>query len=95
MVSYTYHLPSVKTSAVDIPTQIEPLDRRHAVAMQRLVCDPLVTRMTPKPEPYPDGEAAREIAQAIASREGWQRVLLCCPGGWRIRGRVQAQRGYA
>ena len=69
MVSYTYHLPSVKTSAVDIPTQIEPLDRRHAVAMQRLVCDPLVTRMTPKPEPYPDGEAAREIAQAIASRE--------------------------
>jgi len=62
-------LPSVKTNVVDIPIQIEPLERRHAVAMQRLVCDPLVTHMTPKPEPYPDGEAAREIAQAIADRE--------------------------
>lgn len=36
--------------------------------MQRLVCDPRVTRYTPKPEPYPEGEAAREIERAIADR---------------------------
>lgn len=48
---------------------IEPLDLRHENAMQRLLSDPLVTRYTPKPEPYPPGEAAREIQQAIADRE--------------------------
>lgn len=47
---------------------IEPLNHLHTVAMQRLVADPRVTRFTPKPEPYPDGEAAREIARAVADR---------------------------
>ena len=36
--------------------------------MQPFAGDPLVTRMTPKQEPYPDGEAAREIARAIRPR---------------------------
>ena len=37
--------------------------------MQRLVSDPYVTRFTPKPEPYPEGEAAREIEQAMNDRK--------------------------
>ncbi len=41
----------------------------HAEAMQRLVADPVITRYTPKPEPYPAGEAAREIERAVSDRE--------------------------
>ncbi len=48
---------------------IEPLDVQHTDATQRLVADPRVTKYTPKPEPYPEGEAAREIERAIADRD--------------------------
>lgn len=37
--------------------------------MRRLVSDPVVARFAPKPEPYPNGGAAREISRAIADRE--------------------------
>ena len=36
--------------------------------MQHLVSDPRGTNFTPKPEPYPAGDAAREIERAITDR---------------------------
>lgn len=48
---------------------IESLELTHEASMQRLINDPLIARFTPKPYPYPEGEARREILKAVKDRE--------------------------
>ena len=61
--------------------QIEPLEMKHAPAIQKYAADPDIAATTHIPHPYPEGAAVRYIERVMKERkEGVSFIYAVCAG---------------
>ena len=69
----------------------EPVELRHAPAIQKLASDPAVSEMTRVPYPYPEGGAEVFIRESILKRSKEMAYVFCIKTGPEIVGVVGLQ----